>query len=1539
MKKWIGWILAAVFLLTNCGLLSVFAEGETETKSVPLVVTAAYYQGDQLVVDENWRDHATYTYTVTDGVPAETGTLSNGLYSFSYTPASGRLFKFSFASGVANTTPIVVPHLAGAFSLENGTQYQETEINLYVSEAKYAPFYQKSVKHIIISEGVTTLANSAIRQPAQGFLTLQLPTTLKTIGNNTCQQNTNKGLSEVNFPPNLTSIGSNAFTNTRIKEAVLPAGITKISNDTFNNCSEMKRVVFEGNITSIGTNAFRQNFALSEMVFWGETAPQTMNPINASVSTLTVYYPSTGTGYTDEEKFRSFFPSGTKFEEISMIPVAEGITIEGSPVIGETLTGRYGAYTDATGRPEGDSYCVWSCADDPGFTQNVTELQSEPIRAGGTSVYAPAENEIGKYIRFSVIPVAEGERNTIGEPAFFTMSEPVRTAQRSPRVSITSHRSGDVIPVNEAITLTSSAVCDGAEVTKVEYYINNEKIGEATQAPYAVTWTAELTGPVSLTARAFNNYDETGESEVCRLLASPVTGMKLLGQNGITEVGSLLDGNNSVTASALFQNTAEVDQAANAMIAAYDGNGNLLTVCTSEKYTIPAGAAEFPIAVTLPLTDALIAQVQEIKAYVWDIHTGKVFSKAHHWQFAESSIYDQLRMKWKVMLTGGDNFDQSNPYIQEKTASITASAQSLWNSMNHAEDRTYIFSSLKNVLKSESDMWKTFSRLKTMALAHETVGSDLYKNEGMRTDIISALEWMNQKVYSSQFGGSGNWWNWQIGAPQDLIDISVLLYDYLDTDQVGRYMAAVGRHQNDISMTGANRMWECKVFAGRGILVKDGSLLDMVKSGMSNIFVMVTKDDGFYEDGSFLQHHNIAYNGGYGLSLIDCIADIMYILDSSAWEINEIAGNNVFRWVVDAYEPFIYRGALMDFVRGREISREGTSTDKAGHQAMSAILRLSQFAPEKYAGQFKSMVKYWLQSNPEVSYFPDAPIDRITLAVDILNDPSVSSRGELIAYRQFYGMDRAVQFRPGYGLALSMHSSRIANYESINSENGSAHHTGDGMLYLYNDDVTQFSGTFWPTVNRYRLPGTTVLKNSTVKPNQANSRDWAGGSELDGLFGTSGMDLQPYGQNMNAKKSWFFFDDEVVALGAGITSSDGIETETIIENRKLRPGKNNQFLIDGAAKAAAMGTEETTAGARWAHLEGNVEGADIGYYFPEGETLHTLRENRKGKWSSINSGSSTVEHNDDYLTMWVSHGTNPENEDYAYVLLPNKNTEETRAYAQAPSVHILANTASLQAAEEKSAGLLGANFWEDGVQTAGILTCNKKASVTLQRTDDQLSIALSDPTQKNTGTIEIELAAEARGVLRHDSRINVTQLSPTIKFTADVNTLRGRSLSAVFDLSGQAALEPENDTYIIDNTDPGFSTDGSSWPASTSGNGYLGANYFTDGTAGADTDRWARWTPEIQKADTYDVYIRWASESSAPSGVPIEVHYDGGTDTRMNINQKSNGGFWIYVGSYPFREGTDGYIQIQASRAGKTVADAVKLVARNAKGNTSENRE
>lgn len=30
------------------------------------------------------------------------------------------------------------------------------------------------------------------------------------------------------------------------------------------------------------------------------------------------------------------------------------------------------------------------------------------------------------------------------------------------------------------------------------------------------------------------------------------------------------------------------------------------------------------------------------------------------------------------------------------------------------------------------------------------------------------------------------------------------------------------------------------------------------------------------------------------------------------------------------------------------------------------------------------------------------------------------------------------------------------------------------MMYVYNDDEVQFNSSYWPTVDPYRLPGTTV---------------------------------------------------------------------------------------------------------------------------------------------------------------------------------------------------------------------------------------------------------------------------------------------------------------------------------------------------------------------------------------------------------------------------------------------------------------------------------
>jgi hyaluronate lyase len=152
----------------------------------------------------------------------------------------------------------------------------------------------------------------------------------------------------------------------------------------------------------------------------------------------------------------------------------------------------------------------------------------------------------------------------------------------------------------------------------------------------------------------------------------------------------------------------------------------------------------------------------------------------------------------------------------------------------------------------------------------------------------------------------------------------------------------------------------------------------------------------------------------------------------------------------------------------------------------------------------------------------------------------------------YAGMDQAVHLRPGFGFGVSMSSHRIGTYESTNGENLKGWYTGVGMTYLYNNDPLQFTD-YWPTVNKYRLPGTTIdtmPREDEEGAGYLSPKTWAGGTELLGQYATAGMDLKGYGSTLKAKKSWFMFDDEVVALGTGITSTDNRTIETTEQSRQ-----------------------------------------------------------------------------------------------------------------------------------------------------------------------------------------------------------------------------------------------------------------------------------------------------------------------------------------------------------------------------------------------------
>ncbi|MFC3800860.1 polysaccharide lyase family 8 super-sandwich domain-containing protein [Cohnella sp. GCM10012308] len=748
--------------------------------------------------------------------------------------------------------------------------------------------------------------------------------------------------------------------------------------------------------------------------------------------------------------------------------------------------------------------------------------------------------------------------------------------------------------------------------------------------------------------------------------------------------------------------------------------------------------------------------------------------------------YDTLRAKWKEMLTGGTSYNPSDSEIAPKIASIQSEAAADMTAMDVSPTRTRLWAF--NGATSGEIAKLSYRKLKEMALGYATKGTSMEGDPGYRDAIVSAMEWMYAQRYNETIAEAGNWWDWDIGAPIELTNIVILMYDDFTSAQRTNYMNAI-EHFASASLyaySGANRVWLSYLMAMRGMILEDGGRIAAGRDGLGDVFEYVTSGDGFYRDGSFVQHTKFAYTGGYGKDMLKDIANLMYVLSGSSWAVTDSRKDNLFKWVYDGVEPLLYKGAMMDMSRGREISRNKFPDHVVGHDVIQTLIRISQFAPLADRLAIRSLVKYEIGADTYRSFYDDASINMILLARQIMNDAAVSARGELSLNHVFAGMDRIVHQQPGFGFAVSMSSKRILPYELLNGENRKAWHTGEGMTYLYNGDLGQFSEDFWPTVDPYRLPGTTAQAGTQTQTASGQGGDVAGGASLGG-YGVAAMRLTPYAQTLDAKKSWFMFDDEVVALGAGISASDGKVVETTVENRKLDAAGDNAFTVNGTAKSNALGWSETMTGVNWAHLDGNVSGSGIGYYFPTPATLKASRKANTGAWNALNTyvgfnDATPITRN--YLNLWFDHGTNPTAGDYAYVLLPNRTASQVSAYATSPDIAVLENSQDAQGVQEAGLGVKAVQFWKDQSKTVSGITSDKVASVVVKETASEIAIAVADPSQLNTGTIQIGLSAPAACTIESDPGIVVQQTSPGIQFTVNVNGSEGQSFVVSFKKSG-----------------------------------------------------------------------------------------------------------------------------------------------------------
>ncbi|QNM98796.1 polysaccharide lyase family 8 super-sandwich domain-containing protein [Chitinimonas koreensis] len=785
--------------------------------------------------------------------------------------------------------------------------------------------------------------------------------------------------------------------------------------------------------------------------------------------------------------------------------------------------------------------------------------------------------------------------------------------------------------------------------------------------------------------------------------------------------------------------------------------------------------------------------------------------------------YDDLRARWLAQLTGGPGLDTSDPDIAARLLVINDTAQGYWSTLRKDAGRPALWDDLYPWVDSGDTITAHYNRLKSMALAYATPGTALYGNAALAADIVGGLDWLYANKYnlSTPVASNLTWWNAEIGSPIALDDIMVLMYGQLSATQRANWIAVIDRFVPDPSLregnaaaveTGANLLDKVLVVALRGVLGKSSAKIAQARDEMAPAFPYVTGGDGFYADGSLVQHSRVAYVGSYGAILLSDATALFYLLNGSSWAFSDPNAANVYRWATETFQPFMYNGAQFDAVRGRALARHNSTDHTAGRGIVANFARLAKGAPADKAALLNGIAKGWMQRDTSfANYFDSVGLADIVNLKAIAADSGVVAAPEPVDTHMFAGMDRPLHRAAGFVFGLGLSSPRIQAFEYGNGENTRGWWTGLGMTYLYNADQTQYSDGYWPTVNSYRLPGTTTDGSSGTLVNfkyYPNTQTWVGGATVgaNGAFGMQFDTVQVTGTALKGKKSWFTVGDRIVALGSNIATTDGRAVETIVDNRKLNAAGDNALTVNGSAKSSSVGWSESMAGVQWAHLAGNVAGSDIGYFFPGTASIDGLRESRSGYWSDINTLNYPLgnpQQTNRFLSLAFKHGTNPTAGSYAYVILPNRTAAQTAAYAAAPTVKVMENSADAHAILDTSGGVkvVGVNFWNDASKTVydngyRYVSSNRKAAVSFVEANGELEVGVADPTQLNTGSIQVEIFRVAGEALSVDPGVTVDQLTPTIKLTIAVNASAGKTFRARFKLAKLAYLTVAADAYV-----------------------------------------------------------------------------------------------------------------------------------------------
>ena len=566
------------------------------------------------------------------------------------------------------------------------------------------------------------------------------------------------------------------------------------------------------------------------------------------------------------------------------------------------------------------------------------------------------------------------------------------------------------------------------------------------------------------------------------------------------------------------------------------------------------------------------------------------------------------------------------------------------------------------------------SYMRTMAIAYTASDSPLRGSEELYAAIVKAYTLWADNDFTSK-----NWWYQHIDTPQKIGQALCVLRsapkqlpDGLESKLLSKFLT---KPTSSSYFTGANKQDISLGWIYLYTLQKNVSKLKESVGYYFEPYVQSTATEGFQHDWSYLIHGPQFYNLQYGSVPVTSYVTVASYLAGTSLE---------NKTVTEFLGEFITKG-IMPLYRGR--SKLFTA---AGRMAFS------------YSGS--------LYSSYSIPYAQLATL--LPSYADRLNDAAVRKSGSVNAgynlepmHYHYWRADYTVHQRPGYTLGVRGCSKDRVCICEINTNGcnwlgylesfGSMDICVDGEEYVDIFNVWKYD----------HVPGVTCPTGYSVEdfphPSTSGQIYPAGafcGGVTDGKYGCmvyNHIDNVAATQ-VTARKGYFFFDNEAVCLGSGISSNTAREIHTTVNQCNLY----GDVLAEDASGTSSSVSSKDFSDLRWLYHD------RVCYFFPENASVSVRAEAQSGRWSDVNTGLgyTTDLETKNVMLLNFNHGVNPQDGKYAYYVVPGKGSI-SEGKASLDDIAYL-NSEEVQWVYNKSLDMLQAIFYQagtvsvDGVQVS-----------------------------------------------------------------------------------------------------------------------------------------------------------------------------------------------------------------------------------------------